>query len=116
MVIRNLIVLAAFIISASSTAQACRQSALQRSRTLIEAMLKDLSKVYPHAGGGGISKITQVRTDTYKVSILQEKKVDEYIYEMTTGTNCHVEIKSRKESVQSKGGSRVSGSAKRTGS
>ncbi len=113
--IKRLLILAIFTISVSQTAEACRQSALHRSRSLIEAMLADLNSFYSHAGGGGISKISQVRTDTYKISILQEEKVDEYIYEMTTRTDCSVVIKSRKESVQSKG-VRASGSAKRTGS
>lgn len=73
---------------------ACRRSALQTSKSLIDAIFKDLMKTY-HVSGGGVSRIEQLSTLTYKVSLPQEERIDEITYEMGIEANCDILIKKR---------------------
>lgn len=59
----------------------CKEPALARTDCLIRAALDDLAKTYKNIGGGGISEIKQLSTYVYRISIAQEERVDQVIYE-----------------------------------
>jgi len=79
------------------------QSAVGRSRCIIEAILEDIGATYTQVGGGGISAIKQDATNTYTVSISQEERVDQITYEVEIGSDGKVAIVSRKEGTKSMG-------------
>ena len=62
---------------------------------MIGAILKDISKTYTAAGGGGITDIKLVATNTYKVSIAQEERVDIINYVLTFKKKNEVVISKR---------------------
>jgi hypothetical protein len=99
-----IIVTTIFIFSLlSADAVACRSSMVLRSKRLISAVLDDVIKTYKAQGGGGISGIKLIATDVYKVSILQEKRIDETTYHLTTLRNCGVKILKKTKSTRSPG-------------
>jgi hypothetical protein len=79
----------------------CAQSALKRSRCMIDAVLRDLKTSYPLTGGGGISDLSLVATDTYAVSIAQEERIDVITYTLALDDRGQVLIQKRSESTKS---------------
>jgi len=63
-----ILILTTFCLCATE-AFACRQSALLRSKKMVDAVLIDVVKTYHSTGGGGISAIKLVATDVFSVSI-----------------------------------------------
>lgn len=59
----------------------CPSTALARTDCLIRAALDDLARTYKSVGGGGISEIKQLSTYAYRISIVQEERVDQVTYE-----------------------------------
>ncbi len=59
---------------------------------MIDAVLKDAVRTYPLVGGGGISAITQTATNTYRVAISQEERVDLLTYDLDVRTDGQVTI------------------------
>lgn len=70
-------------------------NALERSRCIIEAILKDVSETYDQVGGGGISMIKQEATNSFTVSISQEERIDLITYEVEVSTSGEVTIANR---------------------
>jgi len=58
----------------------CPSTALARTDCLIRAALDDLARTYKSVGGG-ISEIKQLSTYAYRISIVQEERVDQVTYE-----------------------------------
>ena len=85
----------------ATDAFACRQTALARSKSLIDAVVADVVKTYPLTGGGGISEIQLVATDVIRVSISQEERIDEMTYHLTTRPSCEVSIVKRVDRLHS---------------
>lgn len=73
----------------------CTMNALERSRCIIEAILKDVSETYDQVGGGGISMIKQEATNSFTVSISQEERIDLITYEVEVSTSGEVTIANR---------------------
>lgn len=65
---------------------------MSRSRSLIEAVLNDVAAAYSQEAGGGITDIRQAASDTYRVSIAQEERVDLITYSLAIDNSCHVSI------------------------
>ena len=68
---------------------------------MIEAVLKDLKATYPLTGGGGISDLRLVATDTYAASIAQEERIDVITYTLGLDDRGLVVIQKRTESTKS---------------
>ncbi len=85
-----------------SSTYACHHSPVQKSKKMFDVILKDLLKTYKPAGGGGIQGIHMVSTDVFKVSILQEERIDEITYHLIVKPNCSVVIEKRSESTETK--------------
>ena len=79
----------------------CAQSALKRSRCMIESVLQDLKATYPLTGGGGISDLRMVASDTVAVSIAQEERMDVITYTLALDGRGQVIIQGRSESTKS---------------
>lgn len=73
----------------------CTMNALERSRCIIDAILKDVSETYDQVGGGGISMIKQEATNSFTVSISQEERIDLITYEVEVSTSGEVTIANR---------------------
>lgn len=63
---------------------------VSRSRAMIEAVLNDIADTYSPHGGGGITEIKQTATDTLRVSIAQEERVDLITYSLAIDESCNV--------------------------
>jgi hypothetical protein len=72
--------------------QDCQLTPMQHSQEMIRALLDDIGKSYTHVGGGGISGIRQIATNTYMISISQEKRIDQITYKMSLEANCKITI------------------------
>jgi hypothetical protein len=88
---------------AATVVSECMQSALNRSRCMIEAVLQDIKATYPLTGGGGISNLRLVATDTYAVSIAQEERLDVITYTLELDDRGQVVIRKRVEGAKSGG-------------
>ncbi len=86
-----------------NTASDCSKNVLTRSKCMIEAVLADVMATYTRVGGGGITDIRLVATDTYAVSIAQEERIDKIIYQLTITKDGKVAIASRDEETVSPG-------------
>lgn len=75
-----------------SKAIACRENAVSHSKRMIETVLADIMKTYKMTGGGGISEIKMISTNTYQITILQEESPHIFTYEMDTQANCKIKI------------------------
>ncbi len=78
-----------------NTEVSCRYTALSQSRDFIRAILDDITAHYQHTGGGGISKIRLTATSTFEVSISQQERIDQIIYELEMSDSCEVKIKNK---------------------
>ena len=79
----------------------CAKSPVHRSICMIEAVLNDIQASYPDTGGGGISDIRLVATDTYTASIAQEERIDLITYKLAIDAKGQVVIKERSEGTKS---------------
>lgn len=79
----------------------CKNSAIEKSSALIQFMLDDMNKTYPHTGGGGISEIKQTQTNVFVVSIAQEERIDQLTYELSIDNGCKVSLVKKEESTVS---------------
>lgn len=84
-------------ISYAEKAEAC-ETALSRTSMIINQLINDLNQHYPHSGGGGISKIEQVATDHFVISIAQEEGIDQIHYQVTMNQACQLKIIKKSES------------------
>ena len=89
--------------SAMNSKADCGKNALELSRCMIEAIVADLSATYTHVGGGGITDIKMVATNTFTVSISQEERVDLITYALKLKPDGSVEIVSRSEDTRHRG-------------
>lgn len=79
-----------------------RNSALEKSKSIIGVVLSDLSATYDGAGGGGISHIKMLSTNTLEVSLLQEERVDVITYEIEVADDGQIRITNRTESTRTR--------------
>ena len=70
----------------------CKLTPVKKSEHMIRFVLDDLSTSYSHEGGGGISEIKQIATNTFRVSIAQEERIDQITYELELNEACEVKI------------------------
>ena len=70
----------------------CKFNSIFRTKSLIDFMLKDILLNYDHIGGGGITSIKELRTNTYEVSIAQEERDDVLTYELAIDDGCVVTL------------------------
>jgi len=86
--------------SIMSSESGCHMTPLKKSQAMIRAMLDDLTANYHDVGGGGISGIKQVATNSFLVSINQEERIDQIAYELEfDAKQCKVKIVDRKISA-----------------
>ncbi len=83
-------------------ALACDEGAVSSSKRMIEAVLSDVIKTYPMTGGGGISEIKMMATNTYRITILQEESPHVFTYELKSQANCKIKIMKKTENSSSK--------------
>jgi hypothetical protein len=81
----------------------CGKNALELSRCMVEAILADLSATYTHVGGGGITDIKMVATNTFTVSISQEERVDLITYALRLKADGNIEIVNRNQDTKPRG-------------
>ncbi len=81
----------------------CNESALARSRCIIQAILDDLIETYPLSGGGGISSIRQDATWVYTVAISQEGRKDLITYRVSLSPAGRVVIEERSVATKNHG-------------
>jgi hypothetical protein len=89
--------------SAMNSKNDCGKNALELSRCMIEAILADLSATYTHVGGGGITDIKMIATNTFTVSLSQEERVDLITYGLRLKADGGIEIVSRSKDTKSQG-------------
>lgn len=82
-----------------SKAMACKENAISHSKRMIETVLDDIMKTYKMTGGGGISEIKMISTNTYQITILQEEAPHVFTYEMDTQANCKIKITKKTETT-----------------
>jgi hypothetical protein len=70
---------------------------------MIATVLRDVRETYLLTGGGGISALRGVATDTYAVSIAQEERLDVITYVLQLDDHGEAVIKQRTESTESRG-------------
>lgn len=76
-------------------------TALERSTLIINQLLADLNKTYSHTGGGGITKIQEISSNTYVISIAQEERIDQIQYKVSLDKSCQLSILEKNESAKS---------------
>lgn len=81
----------------------CGKSALAKSECMIKMSLKDIKATYKHVGGGGITEIKSIATNTYRISISQEERVDHITYEFELKPGGELRISKRTESSEAMG-------------
>lgn len=79
----------------------CQQTPLKKSQEMIQFILNDLTETYTQVGGGGITGIKLIATDTYVISISQEERIDQITYELEVDENCKITLLNRKVSAVS---------------
>ncbi len=79
----------------------CDASALEKTQEMIRFILDDITKTYTQVGGGGITKINQIATNSYMVSISQEERIDEITYELSIDSACKISIVNKKITASS---------------
>ena len=72
--------------------QICQQTPLKKSQELIRFILNDITETYTQVGGGGITGIKLVSTDTFVVSVSQEERIDKISYELSVDGKCNIKI------------------------
>jgi hypothetical protein len=80
----------------------CGDTAISQSMCMIVAILDDVKASYTHVGGGGITEIKMIATNTYTVAISQEERVDLITYVLKI-KNGMAQITSRTESTKTPG-------------
>lgn len=70
----------------------CELTALERTTLIIKEILKDVGKTYSHVGGGGITNIKQIATDSYAIFISQEERIDQITYTFKISGDCKANI------------------------
>ena len=85
----------------STSSFACRETPLSRATRIINTILIDMNGNYQFSAQGGISAIKQVTTSAYMISIPEEERINQYIYEVRTTPDCEVEIIKRSYNVKS---------------
>jgi hypothetical protein len=75
-----------------NTERSCSVTVLSQSQDFIRAILDDISANYTHVGGGGITKIKLIATNTFEVSISQEERIDLMTYKVEVNDSCEVKI------------------------
>jgi len=80
---------------------ACPMTALMRSHRSIQFILNDLTTTYTEPGGGGISKIKAIATNTYVIFISQEERVDQISYSLDIDKACNITVLKREVSALS---------------
>lgn len=81
----------------------CAEPALARTRCLIQMALDDLEATYPHVGGGGITQISAMATNAYRISISQEERIDHVTYEFEVKPDGRAVILKRTEDSEAAG-------------
>lgn len=76
----------------------CKITPLEKSKTIIEFILSDISATYTQVGGGGITAVKQSHINTFVVSIAQEERVDQFTYEVAVDETCKVKILKKESS------------------
>lgn len=77
----------------------CQQTSLKKSQEMIQFILNNLTETYTQVGGGGITEIKLIATNTFVVSISQEERIDQITYELEVDQNCKITILNRKVSA-----------------
>lgn len=74
-------------------------TAIGRTRAMIELAFEDLSKTYSVMGGGGIFEVKQLRTLVFRVALSQEERVDTITYTFELDNDGKPKIVSRETGV-----------------
>ena len=70
----------------------CKLTPVERDRKMIIVVLDELIVSYDWGGGGGISEIKQLATNTFRGSIAQDERVDLTTYTLEINHACEVTI------------------------
>jgi len=81
----------------------CSKHALARTECMISAILENIRTTYSNVGGGGITEIKSLATNTYRVAISQEEKIDHITYEFEEMGDGQLRISKRTESAEPMG-------------
>jgi hypothetical protein len=79
------------------------RTAVENTLCMIDAVLKDVKATYTEVGGGGITEIRMMATNTYRVSISHEERIDLITYELEITTDGEVIIAKRTEGTRTPG-------------
>ena len=82
----------------------CGDTALGKTLCMIEAVMKDVQTTYSQVGGGGITEIRMVATNTYTVAISQEERIDLITYELEVKSDGQVVVMKRTEGTRTPDG------------
>ena len=77
----------------------CNTNSILKSKALIDHIFQDILNTYPHTGGGGVTSIKEVSTNTFEIYIAQEERIDVLLYELKIEDNCTVEQLKKTEST-----------------
>ena len=83
----------------TKTTSNCTANSLLKSKTLIDYIFQDIFNTYPHTGGGGVTSIKEISTNTFEIYIAQEEKIDVILYELKIDEDCSVEQLKKNEST-----------------
>ena len=77
----------------------CKRNSLLKSKALIDYIFQDILSTYPHTGGGGVTSIKEVSTNTFEIYIAQEERIDVLLYGLKIDEDCNVEQLKKTEST-----------------
>lgn len=77
----------------------CQTNRILKSNALIDYIFQDILKNYPYTGGGGVTSIKEVSTNTFEVTIAQEERIDVLLYALRIDGNCNVDQLKKTESA-----------------
>ena len=81
----------------------CKKNKIIKSKAFIDHIFQDILNTYSHTGGGGVTSIKEVSTNTFEIYIAQEERIDVLLYELKIDDNCTVEQLKKSDSTISFG-------------
>lgn len=83
-----------------TTKKSCKNDQFSHTKCMIELILQDLEMSGDGVGGGGVSEIKQIMTETYTVSLPMEERTQIYTYKFDVQPEL-ISIESKTSSVKS---------------
>ena len=77
----------------------CANNSILKSKALVDFIFQDILNTYPHTGGGGVTSIKELSTNSFEVYIAQEERIDVLTYKLELNKDCLVNLIKKSEST-----------------